>query len=502
MIVLSVLIFALLAISSLAIATAVRQTRESLSQNVCTLAEPSAPSPQVARFLFRAGALVDANSAALRLCSETPAEHFDWEALRKKLSASFPDFPYAQGVAEERDVTVLKSNDPNDASIVTLDQWNDVARVTLEQDSAPDMARRAAVLQAMFQAPNPIWKINSKGVIVWRNKAYKSLGAALGFTPDNQALFDTSTLSPGDPPLRFKLSRPDGSHTHWFNVTSVHAGPDVMFYATEADAEVSAQDARRSFVQTFSKTFAQLSTGLAIFDHNQQLVLFNPALTKLTGLTVDFLSNRCDLFAFFDQLREYHVIPTPNGQTDWRTQVTCIVQDAQNGDYSETWTLPTGVTYKVTGRPHPDGALVFLIEDITAEITVTRRFRSELEQVYSVLDTVESALILFSPTGQLRMCNQAYRDLWKSDPDLTFTKYTLHDALQHWQADCQPSPVWDKLKKRILSTSDRSAWSAYVGKSTGEVLTVEITPVAGGVTLLTFKVTIPVGMQLPTVHSL
>ncbi|NKW91485.1 PAS domain-containing protein [Rhodobacteraceae bacterium R_SAG9] len=500
MFVFSALFFALLVLSSLATAAVVRQSRSSLSQTIRTSPEPASSSPQVARFLFRAGALVDANTAALRLCSETPTERFDWEALRKKLSASFPDFPYAQGAAQERDVTVLKSNDPNDASIVTLDQWNDVARVTLEQDNAPDMARRTAILQAMFQAPNPIWKINSKGVIVWRNTAYKSLGATLGYTPDTQALFDTSTLSPGDPPLRFKLCRPDGSLAHWFNVTAVHAGPDIMFYATEADAEVFAQDARRSFVQTFSQTFAHLSTGLAVFDPNRCLVLFNPALTELTGISVDFLTNRCDLFSFYDQLREHHVAPAPNGQTDWRTQVSRIIQEAQIGEYNETWTLPTGVTYKVSGRPHPNGALVFLFEDITAEITVTRRFRSELEQVHSVLDTVESALVLFSPTGQLRMCNQAYRDLWKSDPDRTFAEYTFHDAFQHWQADCQPSPVWAKLKKRILSTSDRSAWSASVSKTTGEVLTVEVTPVAGGVTLLTFKEINPISVPLPTAH--
>lgn len=487
MLMLSALFFVLLIFSSFAAVVVVYQSRDTDTQTARPLVEPPSSSPHVARFLFRAGALVDANSAALRLCSETPTERFDWEALRQKLSASFPDFPYAQGASQKRDVTVLKSNDPNDASIVTLDQWNDVARVTLEQDSAPDMARRTAIFQAMFQAPNPIWKINTKGVIVWRNSAYKSLGASLGFAGDSHPLFDTAALSPGDPPVRFKLSSQDRSQAHWFNVTAVHAGPDIMFYATEADAEVSAQDARRSFVQTFSKTFAQLSTGLAIFDQHQSLVLFNPALIELTGVSADFLSNRCDLFAFFDHLREHHVIPTPNGQTNWRTQVSQIVQDAQNGAYSETWTLPTGVTYKVSGRPHPDGALVFLIEDITAEITVTRRFRSELEQVHSVLDTVDSALILFSPTGQLRMCNQAYRDLWKSDPDRTFAKYTFLDAVQHWQTDCMPSPVWAKLQKRILSTSDRSAWSASLTKTTGEVLTVEVTPVAGGVTLLTFR---------------
>ncbi len=500
MFVFSSLFFALLALSSVATFAIVRRSRIAISPSAGLAAKPTAHTPEVARFLFRAGALVDANPAALRLCAETPTDLFDWEALHKKLSATFPDFPFAQGASQERDVTVLRSNDPKDASLVTLDQWNDVARVTLEQDNAPDLARRTAVLQAMFQAPNPIWKVNSKGVLVWRNSAYKSLSASLGYAPSAPTLFDTNDFPPGEPAKRFKLSSVNGKKTHWFNVTAVHAGPDVMYYASEADAEVSALDARKSFVQTFSKTFAHLATGLAVFDQNQNLVLFNPALTNLTGVSVDFLSNHCSLHSFFDQLRERHVMPTHSGQTDWHGQVAQIVRETQNGSFNETWTLPTGVTYNVSGRPHSDGALVFLIEDITSEITITRRFRSELAQVHSVLDTVDSALVLFSPTGQLRMCNQAYRDLWKSDPDRTFAEYTFHDALKHWQSDCMPSPIWPKIKRRILSTSDRSAWSAAISKTTGEVLSLEVTPVAGGVTLLTFKEINPVGVPLPTPH--
>ncbi len=500
MFVFSVLFFALLVLTSLATTAVVRYSMTSRDKKAFVRSKLTEPPPPVARFLFRAGTLVDANPAALRICSEMPTDRFDWEALRKKLSVNFPDFPFAQGASHDRDLTVLKSIDPNDASVVTLDQWHDVARVTLEQDARPDLARRTAILQAMFQAPNPIWKTNSEGTVIWRNSAYKSLGAALGYSADNQLLFDTTNICAGDPAQKFKLSSSNGSRTHWFNVTAVHAGPNTMLYATEADAEVSAQDSRRSFVQTFSKTFAQLSTGLAIFDGDQKLVLFNPALTQLTGLPGDILSNRCDLFAFFDQLRERHVVPTKSRQMDWHSQVVDILRRAQDGEYCETWTLPTGVTYKVSGRPHQDGALVFLLEDITAEITVTRRFRSELEQVHGVLDTIDSALVLFSPTGQLRLCNQAYRDLWKSDPDSSFAEYTFRDAMLHWQADCLPSSVWTKLKRRILSTSDRSTWSASVTKSSGETLDIGVSPVAGGVTLLTFKATNVAEYPLPSTH--
>ncbi|MCP4205774.1 MAG: PAS domain-containing protein [Shimia sp.] len=475
-----------LVLTSLLTVLIVRRSFQSAQNQPPHAREPRENTPPVARFLFRAGVLVDANTEALRLCSEIPTNRFDWEALHKVLSTKFPDFPGTQGAAHARDLTILRSSNPNDASTVTLDQWNDVARVIIAPDGTPDFIRRTSILQAMFQAPNPIWKVTAAGVVTWRNSAYKSLGAMLGHSADSTQLFDTSGMRPDDPSRKFNVISLDGTRSHWFNVTAVRAGNDTMFYATEADAEVSAQDARRSFVQTFSKTFAQLSTGMAIFDHNRKLVLFNPALSELTGLTPDFLSNQCDLFSFFDQLREHHVAPLRNTHTSWHIQNEEMLQQALDGTYDETWSLPTGVTYKVSGRPHPDGALVVLMEDITAAISVTRRFRSELEQMHSVLDTIEKSLILFSPTGHLRLHNKAYREMWKSDPDNCFAEFTFRDALRHWKEDCLPSTVWDKLTKRVLSTSDRSFWSETLTKKTGETITLEVSPVVGGATLVSF----------------
>jgi PAS domain-containing protein len=65
---------------------------------------------------------------------------------------------------------------------------------------------------------------------------------------------------------------------------------------------VRAQQAQKNFVQTLTKTFVTLSIGLAIFDRNRQLMLFNPALIDLTALTADFLSTRPNLLTAFDKL--------------------------------------------------------------------------------------------------------------------------------------------------------------------------------------------------------
>ena len=62
------------------------------------------------------------------------------------------------------------------------------------------------------------------------------------------------------------------------------------------------------------------------------------------------------------------MMPEPKDYRSWRQQMSDLEAAAQNGTYEETWALPTGQTYRVTGRPHPDGAVALLFEDISAEV--------------------------------------------------------------------------------------------------------------------------------------
>ncbi len=134
-----------------------------------------------------------------------------------------------------------------------------------------------------------------------------------------------------------------------------------MCHAIDINAVISAEIAQRNFVQTLAKTFAQLSTGLAIFDRNSQLALFNPALVDLSALPIEFLSARPDLLSFFDRLCDSRVMPEPKNYNSWRQEIADVIAAATDGSYQETWSLDTGQTYRVSGRPHPDGAIAFLI---------------------------------------------------------------------------------------------------------------------------------------------
>ena len=60
-------------------------------------------------------------------------------------------------------------------------------------------------------------------------------------------------------------------------------GDDQIFIALPIGPTIRAEQQLRDFMQTLTNTFSHLTTGLAVFDRDKRLALFNPALTDLTG---------------------------------------------------------------------------------------------------------------------------------------------------------------------------------------------------------------------------
>ncbi|WP_435311671.1 PAS-domain containing protein [Primorskyibacter sedentarius] len=455
---------------------------------------PASDAEPAISALFRGQDIVDATDEARALITGSEES---WAELSAALRPRFPSLP-GKAPTERR---LFASGSPGDDGYLELEQVGSRMRLSLcdrPANSADLHQLRAAQTElevlrtALGTAPNPIWKSDETGRTDWSNKAYESLAADVASPEPGAPIFD---MPPGGPEhmrtRRTCLASPKGDAQRWFDITSAQQGNAWLHYGIDVTAVVRAEIAQRNFVQTLTKTFAHLPIGLAIFDRNRQLALFNPAMIDLTQLSAEFLSGRPNLLSFFDRLREGRMMPEPKNYNDWREQMADLVAAASDDRYSETWSLPSGLTYKVTGRPHPDGAIAFLIEDISAEISLTRRFRSELELSQCVIDTLDDAIAIFSQNGVLTFSNAAYRTLWKSDPDSSFAELTVVDATRQWQEMCKPSPIWGELRDFVVQGHDRAAWEMHVEHKNNMRILCRVTPVAGGSTLVSFNCETP-----------
>lgn len=449
-------------------------------------------------FLFENDRLLDASVEAEALLAASGYSS-EWKDVTKLFQERFlvpeQDFP-----PPDRDGTAYYgARDASDGGVLEIRRAGNRIRIDLagedQSGSASGhklhlMSQEMEILQSANNvAPFPIWSLDDANEVRWSNPAYDSLYQKVYGQPPlkGQPLFRLP-----EPKLdlgktrRIPVTPPKTRQTVWYDVHRIETPSGDFYSAVDANAIVRAEAAQRNFVQTLAKTFAHLPIGLAIFDDNRQLVLFNPAVIDLTGLGADFLSARPNLLSFFDELRNQRLMPEPKNYNSWRQQIADLVAAAADGRYSETWTLDSGRTYRVNGRPHPDGAIAFLIEDISAEVSLTRRFRAELELGQSVLDNLEAAISVFSSTGVLTVSNTAYRDLWQVDPESSFADVTIIDCLRDWQAQSAPSPFWGDLRDFVLEFGDRSAWAGEISHQDGKTYVIDAVPLVSGATMIRF----------------
>jgi PAS domain-containing protein len=448
-------------------------------------------------FLFLNGRLIDATPSGNELLGDADPDDDDWLRLADVFSIRFPDFP--REIPGEGKLQ-LQSLRPDDLGMAEINAREGVVRVSISGDPPSSRAdrhrtrtariERDILREAVNLAPFPVWKCDAHGRILWSNTEYRRL-ASRAAAPEVG-----SVLSPGLPlpqdsapqssRVRMACRSNDTVNTRWFDVTVVRSGHQWLHYASDITPVVMAEIAQRNFVQTLTKTFAQLSIGLAIFDRNRSLALFNPALIELTSLSPEFLSGRPGLLAFFDCLRDRQVMPEPKDYASWRDQITELVDRAVDGRYQETWSISPGVTFRVTGRPHPDGAIAFLFEDISAEVSLTRGYRQQIEIGRAALDSLEQGIAIFSAPGALVFCNAAYRALWGIAPGDSLAEVTAIEATAHWQAGCSATPVWGEVRDFVGAFGPRSEWQSDVTRNDGSVLTCRCSPLGGGATLVEF----------------
>ena len=454
-------------------------------------------------FLFDGDVLIDATPGARALLAASAGRGGPWVTLVGYLVPLFGDLDaHLEKMAVEGGVTLTARH--GEPLILQAELRGGLTRITLtdpeqnRQAQGHDPVARRAMLdeldllrQTLARAPVLIWREEPEGDVIWANAAYlmragDQLSPGQDLSWPLPRLFERTASAQGVAGQRQRLTLAGGAAA-WFDLVSFAENAGRLVFALPADAAVQAEGALRDFMQTLTKTFAHLPIGLAIFDKSRQLQLFNPALLDLTALPVDFLSMRPSLLSVLDAMRDRSMIPEPKDYRDWRRQLVDLEKAAASGLYQETWSLPGGQTYRVIARPHPNGALALMIEDISTEMLRTRRYRADLELGQSVIDAMAEAVAVFSNAGQLVMSNTAYARLWGHDPAAAMSEGTVRTLCAHWRGLSAPSPIWAAVEDFVANPADREAFSAEARLLDGRLVDCHFAPLAGGATLATFR---------------
>ena len=472
-----------------------------------SLFAPDGPSTV---FLFDGDRLLDATPAARSLLPEGEDARA-WSRLLSRLGPMFPDLPQVlEGLPRLGQVTLTSGPGVVPPVLLRGEHLTGLTKLTMienateQRQATGDSAVMAALQQelaaqraVLARAPVLMWR-EGEGGVIWANHAYLIRAAELLPPGEDLSwplprLFAEAgvqrpakgvSLSAGGS-TRTKLQMQGGAE--WFDLVRMPLGDEVLCYALAANTAVQAETALRDFMQTLTKTFADLPIGLAIFDRQRVLQLFNPALADLTSLAPDFLISRPTLSSVLDAMRAKAMIPEPKDYRSWRKQLVKLEEEASMGLFEETWSLPGGQTYRVIGRPHPNGALALMFEDISHEMTQTRRYRADLELGQSVIDAVDEGVAVFSQGGQLVMSNIGYAQLWNHDPAVLLSDAGIGTLCAWWREHSAPTLLWDDATDFVTTLGDRTPWDGEARMLDGRLVTIRFRPLTGGATLITFR---------------
>lgn len=449
--------------------------------------------------LFRNQVLVDATPSARALLDRISAPEGEWARLLQWIGPRFPDAIEGMSRIDRTGrFECLGQSGTGSAALRLLAEQVDsgLLRITLTDPQAEhagivvdSMSQQAMeeeldlLRRSLDQTPMLVWRQDAEDRVTWANAAYLRKAEAQADEPIGwplPRLLDSPRPVPGAGTRTRRASLNQNGAVFWYDCHSHQIGDQVMMFALPADAAVRAERSLREFVQTLTKTFADLPIGLAIFDRQRHLQLFNPALIDLTNLPTGFLTARPTLFDLLDKLRELRMVPEPKDFRSWRQQMSNLESSAATGHHVEEWSLPGGQTYRVTGRPHPDGAVAFLFEDITSEMTLTRKFRAELTLGHSILDNLGEAVAVFAPGGQVVMSNRAYRDLWPGAD-------SLGDAMACWNAHAEAGPGVEALAARLIQPGEGLRDSGLMVGPQGQLLGWAVAKLPAGRQMVRFR---------------
>lgn len=456
-------------------------------------------------FLFSGRQLMAASEEAMVLLKETEGEGDALEKLRSRLGletegeTSPIDDLIANGVRFTREIQREDGRfwevEGRPRGSLAAIYVRDTSKVRAELDEAQDILShvcgdRDKLVEVLDTAPIAAWRRRETGELLWANQHVDQLRSDTDKPALPAGFLEFEPDQGPEVSRRVALKQNVGGELteSWFDVGE-HLSKDgeIVGVARDISDLVKVETALHRFVSTLTETFAHLPTGLAIFDADRRLNIFNPALAEQMKLDPAWLAARPGFRDFMLKLREFQMMPEEKNSDVWRERVQAIEAEAVTGNLMEKWVLPSGQTFQITGRPHPYGAVAFLFEDISTHITLEQKYRSEIALSQVTLDHLSETVCVFDTAGTMVFCNAAFGEVWGFDPMETVAAPSVRDVTGQMSAACEPSPVWGDLRDFATSAEQRTSWNAEVELKEGMKLFGVFAPLPDGSTLVVFN---------------
>ncbi|MEM6971510.1 MAG: PAS-domain containing protein [Pseudomonadota bacterium] len=378
----------------------------------------------------------------------------------------------------------------HDASLMLTELRKSQRRISAREQALEEGMSERQVMSALLGSGAAIaWQRNGEGAIQWSAGTVASrLGQVLATQTTALIGARTAEQVPDDTGIirsRLEILPTGEVEPLPLQIMEIPTGDgDIVGLATDATVAAQAERTLGRFVQTMTETFAHLTAGLAIFDRNQKLVLFNPAFAQLLQLDPAWLANRPSLRDIIDALRANQRIPETGDYHGWRKRLLSLFDNTERADLDEIWHLADGTNIKVLARPHPHRSLAFVFDDISDRIRLEQRYRQSIDLQEATLNRLQEGLAVFGADGRLRILNASFTQIFGIDTALLQPGMHVREIVRLIGDMTVETDLWDKVTTAVTADETRSPWAERLTLGSSRILRLRLAPLPGGDTML------------------
>ena len=353
-----------------------------------------------------------------------------------------------------------------------------------------DAAMPEALSTLLAEAPLLLWHREADGRVLWSagriacGEGTVEAASAAALLANRRVTAAETDGAPAN--ARLELEAAPGDRLALQTVELPGPEGTRIGFATDAGQLVTAERTLTRFLQTMTETFAHLTVGLAIFDANRRLALFNPTITAIWQLEPAWLAERPTLREVLDALRSNRRLPEFRDFRAWRERLVGLFDDPEHADYEELWSLADGRSIRVLARPHPHGSLAFIFDDVTEKLRLEQRTRTMDDLIRTTLDRLHEGVTVFSPDGVLRYVNDAFHEIWDTDAQTVAVDMHVQDLLRLTRRMSLDTDVWERFAAYATGEAGRRAWTAAITLGSGRMLGARFAPLPDGSTMAVF----------------
>lgn len=324
-------------------------------------------------------------------------------------------------------------------------------------------------------AVNPQAVIEAKTELVGASLAQADLNAAQKALEDEEAQFHTEHVVIGGQRRTLQIIN-----------APLEDGQGVGGYALDVTDEENIRAELDRFTRAQAEILNMLSTPVAIFGPEKQLIYHNRAFAEVFHLNPSFLSEGPGHGEILEAMRERRRVPEQADFPAWKSsilsQYTTIIEAQVN-----LWHLPDDTALRVVTQPHPFGGLLVLYEDVTERLALQRSFDTLIKVQRATLDNLREGVAVFGSDGHLKLSNDVFAALWAFKDEALDASPHIAEIVELCTPLLDEGGSADILRETVLAaTAGRETVQGRLHRNDERVIDYAAVPLPDGAALVTF----------------